>query len=309
LGFLFGILAINLVAYLHARAFTHYARSGTTLAKPETLSVAQKLGVLLTGASHPRPINDRSPADVELEFATHFLTSDHLKLETWHLPCVNARMIVLLFHGHAASKSGLLNEAKIFHELGCECLLVDFRGGGGSTGETCTLGFAEAQDIAAAVSWVRERDPTIPIVLYGQSMGSAAILRATGVDRIQADALILECPFDRLLTTVQHRFEAMGFPDFPMARLLVFWGGVQHGFDAFEHNPVNYAQHVEIPTLIMHGGCDQRVRTSEAEAVASALTGPKSVHVFPDAGHEAYCSRCSEEWRELVRVFLKNQIK
>ena len=43
---------------------------------------------------------------------------------------------------------------------------------------------------------------------------------------VRADAVVLECPFDRLLTTVEHRFELMGVPAFPLARLLTFWGGV-----------------------------------------------------------------------------------
>ena len=309
LGFVSGILSINLVAFLHARAFTHYAATGSALAKPENLSLAQKLGVLLTSASHPRPVNDRPPADVELEFSTHVLPSHDESLEVWHVPCADVRMTVVLFHGHGACKSGLLSEAKIFHELGCECLLVDFRGGGGSTGDRCTFGVAEARDVAAAVTWLRQRNSRLPIVLYGQSMGSAAILRAVGIDEVKADALILECPFDRLLTTVQHRFEAMGVPDFPMARLLLFWGGAQNGFDAFAHNPVDYAQRVQIPTLIMHGATDPRVSTAEAKAVASSLSGPKAFHVFPDAGHESYCRHCSVEWREVGNDFLKEQIK
>jgi hypothetical protein len=41
---------------------------------------------------------------------------------------------------------------------------------------------------------------------------AAAILRAVSAHELSPDALILECPFDRLLTTVQNRFAAMRLP-------------------------------------------------------------------------------------------------
>ena len=75
------------------------------------------------------------------------------------------------------------------------------------------------------------------LVLFGKSMGAAAILRAVGVPRVKADRLVLENPFDRLVTTAGHRFGAMGLPAFPAANLLVFWGGVQLGLDGLAHAP------------------------------------------------------------------------
>jgi pimeloyl-ACP methyl ester carboxylesterase len=305
IAFLLAICAMNLVAYLHARAFTHFAPPGTPLARPETMTISQKLRAVLTGASQPRPVNDRCPADVGLEFATHFVSVDDLRLETWHIPCAGARSLTLLFHGHGGCKSRLLPEAKAFHDLDSECLLVDFRAVGGSTGEVCTLGVSEADDVVACVALARRLRPEVRIILYGQSMGAAAILRAAGVQKLAADALILECPFDRLITTVEHRFEAMGLPVFPMARLLVFWGGAQHGFNAFDHNPVDYARQVSIPTLHLYGARDPRVKADESEAVAMALAGPKSIQVFAEAGHESYLSRCPDQWREVVGEFLR----
>jgi uncharacterized protein len=37
---------------------------------------------------------------------------------------------------------------------------------------------------------------------------------------------------------------ALHIPPFPLAELIIFWGGVQHGFNAFAHNPVTYAAQV-----------------------------------------------------------------
>lgn len=300
-------LLMNLVAYLHARAFTRFAPAGTRLPSPQSMTFAQKLGVLFTGASHPRPVNDIDPGIVKLPFSTLTIPSDDLQLEAWHIPCENARSMVVLFHGHGACKCSLLREARAFHDLGCECLLVDFRAGGGSTGEICTLGVEEADDVGATVRLARDLAPKLPIILFGQSMGGAAILRAVALDQAQADGLIVESTFDRLFTTVQHRFELMGIPTFPMARLLVFWGGAQHGFNAFAHNPVDYARRVTIPTMLMIGAKDAMVRESEVESIHTALAGPKSLHVFPDTGHESYLFRCPDKWTELVHQFLNSR--
>jgi uncharacterized protein len=85
----------------------------------------------------------------------------------------------------------------------------------------------EAEDVAAAFAYARESWPDQPIVLYGVSMGSAAILRAVAHEDVRPAGLILEGAFDRLLTTTRHRFHAVGAPASPAAELLLLWGSVQ----------------------------------------------------------------------------------
>ena len=192
--------------------------------------------------------------------------------------------------------------------MGYSSLLVDFRGSGGSSEAIATIGVLEADDVAAAVAFAREHWPNERLALFGQSMGAVAVLRAVALG-VSADAILVECPFDRMLTTVEHRFEMMGVPAFPMARLLVFWGGVQNGFDAFAHNPVEYAAAVRCPALVMHGASDRHVRTAEAEAVYAALAGPKQWELFAEAGHQAYCFKCPERWAEVVGEFLDEHLR
>jgi uncharacterized protein len=147
-------------------------------------------------------------------------------------------------------------------------------------------------------------DPSLPLILFGQSMGSVAILRANAEHELQARAIIMECPFDRLLSTVENRFTAMGVPAFPFAQLLVFWGGVQHGFNGFRHNPVDYARSVHCPVLQMHGDRDSRVTTAQARAVFDNLAGAKRLEIFPQAGHESYLGVSPEHWQAAVSKFL-----
>jgi hypothetical protein len=256
----------------------------------------------------PRPENAFTPGAVGLPFTTHIISEGPIRLEAWHVPAEASRGLVLLFHGHAACKCGLLTEAAALWRLGYSALLVDFRGSGGSSEAITTIGALEADDVAAAVDYARAHWPGQPLVLYGQSMGAAALMRAVA-HGVAADAIIVECPFDRLLTTVEHRFEAMHVPSFPCARLLLFWGGVQNGFDAFDHNPVEYAAAIRCPALMMHGALDRMVRTGEAESIFAALAGPKRWELFADVGHQSYCLKYPARWTAVVKDFLAHHLE
>jgi dipeptidyl aminopeptidase/acylaminoacyl peptidase len=87
--------------------------------------------------------------------------------------------------------------------------------------------------------------------------------------------------------------------------MLVFWGGWQHGFDGFAHNPVDYAAAVRCPTLLLHGSRDTRATPEEARAVFARLGGPRTIHVFDGLGHESFLARRPEEWRAQVLPFLE----
>ena len=127
---------------------------------------------------------------------------------------------------------------------------------------------------------------------------------------MKADATVLECPFDTLLHTVEARFGAMGVPAFPGAELLVFWGGLQHGFNGFAHNPVDYARSATGPILMLHGAEDRRVTRAQAESIYANLPGEKELHVFDGLGHESYAAKRPEEWKEWVGRFLdKTEMK
>jgi alpha-beta hydrolase superfamily lysophospholipase len=298
------LILINIVAYNHAYAMTHFRDGGAKTGNPETLSFAEKMHALVLGVNIPRPVNQKTPESLGLPFMTELFQGTDGKLESWRIEHPRSKGTVLLVHGYANCKASLLQEAKAFHELGYEAVLLDLRGSGGSDGNETTVGIREADDVAAAAQALQEATSKRPLILYGQSMGSAAILRAIAQSKVQPNAVIIECPFDRLLSTVESRFTAMGVPSFPSARLLVFWGGVQHGFNGFEHNPMDYARSVRCPVLLMHGRHDPRVTQEQAQAIYENLAGEKRFELFPDAGHQPCLSANPKLWRQTVAEFL-----
>jgi alpha-beta hydrolase superfamily lysophospholipase len=301
-------LALNVVAYLHAWSMTHFTRGGTKTLGAERLSALGKVAVLLTGVHVPKPANDATPADFGLPFERHRFRGEAGDLHAWYVPHPRPKALVLLLHGYSGCKSAQLREARAFHDLGYAAFLLDFRGSGDSDGWETTVGYKEAEDVGRAMEYAAGRWPDWPQVLYGQSMGSAAALRAVAVCGARPAALVLENPFDRFLSTVENRFGLMGLPAFPAARLLVFWGGVQHGIPAFDHNPVDYAAQVDCPVLLLHGREDRMVTAAQAEAIFRRLPGPKRLEWFADVGHGPLLGPRPEQWRQAVSQFLTEAV-
>lgn len=285
-------VAMNLVAYRHAYRMTHFSEALTGTRAPNRLSAWERVKVLVTGVTMPRPVCDPMPAGYKAVRVAG-------RLEIWDSE--GEGNLMLMFPGHAQAKSSLIGHAEFFRELGLHSVLVDFRGCGGSAGNVTTVGWDEAEDVAAVVAWARETYPQRRVLVYGVSMGAAAILRAVAARNVRVDGMIVECVFDRFLTTVGHRFQAMKLPAFPFAQCLVFWGGRQLGFNAFAHNPVEYAGQVTVPALVVGGELDPWVKPAETRAVAAAMRGPTTVLVLDGGSHGAFLWVSGEEYRVTVR--------
>lgn len=304
-----GFVAANVMVYKHAYHFTHVTEGERSLA-PESLSFSQKLKILLGGISLPKSENILSPYTNSATFERKTILiptrNNKYKLECWYDKIENAKGIVLLFHGYGGCKSSYELEADYFRQIGYSTLLVDFVGHGGSEGKEISLGYHEADDVKAAFDYMKENYKISTIILYGSSMGAASILRAIAVYDLKATKLILECPFATMKQTVKGRFEVMGVPSQGLAEWLMFWGGVQHGFWAFTHNPKTYSKKVTLPTLLMGGKNDARVKNWEIEVIYQNLGTKKENKelVWINAGHESYIFAEPKIWKQSILSFL-----
>src|ERR1043165_2365372 len=235
-----GFIIVNLMAFSHAWKFTHFSQEpGTRTKGIEKLSTAQKIKTLLLGIDNPKPVNKFTPTK---PYQTIKVKGSEL-LECWEIKTDSAKGTVILFHGYTGNKAAMLGQADEFLAMGYNTLLVDFAGCGGSEGNCTTVGYKEAQDVKACYDYLAQQGEK-NIFLYGVSMGSAAVLKAMHDYPLQPKALIIECPFGTMYQTTCARFKNMGVPSFPMASVLLFWGGVQTGFNPFSHNPEIGRAHV-----------------------------------------------------------------
>lgn len=303
-----GFVLLVWMARQHAYAMTHFAPEGAPrTGSAETLTPTEKLGVLFNGVVLPKPQNDRNPNSLGLEFQTITYPGfgDH-DLESWYIPGPGTGF-VLLFHGYGASKSAVLGYAAQFHEWGFSSLMVDFHGSGGSSGHTTSIGYQEAEDVAASLEWVLLKVPESKrqkVILYGLSMGGAAITRACAELGAAPDGIVLESVFPSFRETVAMRFRLMGLPDFPAADLLLFWGGQQLGIPARLHNPKDYARQITCPVLVLTGKRDLRVPEGSVRGMLGNFAGSAELSVY-DLGHVSFIGAQPEHWGEDVSKFLQ----
>lgn len=293
-------IGANVIAALHAYRFTHFTDAQTKKVKPESLSFGGKLSALFFGANNPRPENTHLPSG---PYETIAIGGDY-PTKAWYMKVPDAKGTVLICHGYSSSKSDMLEKASYFMARGYHTLLIDFMGAGDAAGNRTTIGFDEAKQVAASVAWLRSTGEK-NIIPYGISMGAVAIMKYAAEDTgIKPQALILECPFGTMKETVEARFRIMKLPAFPMADLLLFWGGVENGFDAFEHNPETYAKKIQCPVLLLYGEKDLYVSRSEMDTILQHLPAAKMLKTYPLAGHENYWNRYKDQWMQDVDGFL-----
>lgn len=300
------LASVNVIAFMQARAMTNFIDAGARTRGPEQLSVYDRIAVILSGVSVPRPQNRRTPVDLNIPYETHEIASANgAKLEAWFISGTNEKALAVLFHGYAASKSALLSAALGFRDLGYATLLVDFYGSGGSSGSGTSIGVREADDVAAAAAYGRRKWPDRRLVLYGISMGGAAVLRALAAHGVKPDAVIVEATFDRLLNAGKNRFRAMGLPGSPFAEMLLLWGSVQHGFNFFSHNPIDYARSVNCPVLVLHGEKDERTTVEQARGIALAMGVKARFIAYADVPHIPIVDARGGDWKRDVQIFLQ----
>lgn len=295
---------MNVVAVFHSYKFTHFNDTKTAKTnEPGKLTTGQKISTLLFGVNIPRPENTCVPST----YQTIKLKSNK-EIECWSKHVKKAKGTIILFHGYGGQKSSMLDKATIFHELGYNTLLVDFMGSGGSKGNQTTIGYFEAEQVKTCFDYLINKGEK-NIVLFGTSMGAVSIMKAIHDFNIKPTKIIIECPFGSMYKTVCARFKTMNAPTFPMAGLLVFWGGIQNGFWAFGHNPTAYAKKITCPTLLLYGQQDNKVSKAEIEEIFTNLAGQKYLRIFQNAGHENYLIKYKKEWAKDISLFMKGDKK
>jgi alpha-beta hydrolase superfamily lysophospholipase len=234
-------------------------------------------------------------------------TKDKIKLEGWYGKTDSMpKGTVLLFHGHGSKKTSILEEAIGFRKMGYNTFLLDFRAHGNSGGNTSTIGFFESEDVKLAYDFIKETNEK-NIILWGISMGAAAITKAMNDYPLKPNKIILEMPFASILQAAEGRIKMMGLPSQPLATFIAFWGGAEHGFWAFGMKPVEFVKNIQQPTLLQWGKNDPRVKREETDAIYNNIPSfKKSLVIYEHSGHESLCEKENEKWMQTVRQFLNN---
>lgn len=297
-------ILMNIVAFFHAYKFTHFTDKNVFKTDAKKLTIDNKIQTLLFGVNNPRPKNNSQPTQ---KFETIKLQSNK-QIECWHIKTDSSKGTIILFHGYGGAKSSMIDKSDEFVKQGFSTLLVDFMGSGGSEGNQTTIGFKESEEVKTCVEYLTKLGEK-NVYLFGTSLGAVAIMKSLNDYKLNPKGIIIECPFGSMYQTTCARFNSMKVPSFPMAGLLVFWGGVQNGFWSFRHKPINYAKNIKCPTLLLYGEQDEKVSRKEIDEIYSNLHCNKNLETFSLAGHENYLTKYKEKWLEKVNKFIKTTEK
>lgn len=179
------------------------------------------------------------PADIGLAFEDLTLTTgDGERIHAWYIPADPSRGAVIFFHGNAGNIGHRLDTVRILNALGVDCLMIDYRGYGRSTGRPEESGtYLDAQAAWEHMTQVRGFARS-EIVLFGRSLGSAVAAWLAAEN--EPAGLILESSF----TSVPD-LGAELYPWLPV-RLLS-----RYGYDTRAQ-----LRRVKVPVLVAHSPAD-----------------------------------------------------
>lgn len=239
---------------------------------------------------------------------------DGLRLHGYYLPAENAERTVLLSHGYRGSGFGdFAYIARFLHENHCHLLFVDQRCCGASQGEYITFGAKEQYDIQSWAYALTERNKQkLPIYLYGESMGAATVLMASGHSLPEeVRGIISDCGF----RSMKGQFQDMAASWFHLhwiSLLLLrvdFFCRVLAGFAMKDADTTEAMKRNRRPVLFFHGRKDTYVDLRNSQYNYSVCRAPKELVLIPEARHLCCVYENPRLYREKIMDFFNNYDK
>lgn len=258
-------------------------------------------GSLWKGLKHPKINHPRNGYEEKYEngkawcmaqpMEERYMTSrDGLRLHAYYLRSEDAKRIVLLSHGYRGSGFGdFANTAKFLHENGCDLLFVDQRCCGKSEGRYITFGAKEQWDILDWTNMLAEEDSKdLPIYLYGESMGAAAVLMASGHGFPQkVRGMICDCAFSSMkqqLCDIASGWFHLGYIELLLIRV-DFFCRILAQFKMSDADTEKALAVNKVPVLFFHGSDDTFVNVQNSVRNHAACRAKKELVIINGARH------------------------
>ena len=148
---------------------------------------------------------DPTPADPEalgLKLAAQEFESGGQTLVLWVARPAPGKPAILYFHGNAGNLAARAGRFQRFLDRGYGLVALAYRGSSGSTGTPSET--ALAYDAKRLFARIDTYAGSAPVVIYGESLGSAVALAAIEQSGRQPAALVLEAPFTTLRAVALH---------------------------------------------------------------------------------------------------------
>jgi len=223
-----------------------------------------------------------SPEDIGLDFSDIVFDindahrpGDKLRICAWWIPArVPSDKTVIVIHGYSDAKVGGIAWAPTWHALGWHVLAIDLRAHGESSGQYCTAGFYERDDLDQIIDQVRISKPgaTTHVALFGVSVGAAVAL-ACAARRTDIAAVVVESIYADYRIAVRAHGRRLAMPvefayDWAYALAERISGA---RFD--DVRPTSLIPHIHAPLLLISSGADTFVSRDEHDQLTAAMHG------------------------------------
>jgi alpha-beta hydrolase superfamily lysophospholipase len=215
---------------------------------------------------------------------------------------------VLLFHGVADNRAGMLGYARFLLRDGYSLVMMDARAQGASGGPVATYGWKERNDTRAIVTSLYAHDSVGCLFALGESMGAAIALQSAAIEPRIA-AVVAESSFSNLL---QVSYDYAGFHISPWLGKTIFfpadWMAVrvmeqEGGFRAEDVSPEEAVARRAFPVLLICDGNDHTIPCRHTEAIYRAAKGPKQLWIVPRAVHTGAFGEARKAFEHHVSEF------
>jgi pimeloyl-ACP methyl ester carboxylesterase len=218
---------------------------------------------------------------------------------------------ILLFHGVADNRMGVVEQAMILLPAGYSVTLMDARAHGESEGPAATYGWLERDDTRAIVDALIAAEHPAHIFALGESMGAGIALQSAGADA-RIEAAVAEAPFASLR---EASYDYAGLQKYPWlgktlfapgAWMMLYRGQALAGFSAAGVAPEQSVASRTFPVFLICDVEDTTLPCRHAKRIYAAASGPKSLWIVPRAFHTAALGFEPAEFKRRVLGFFAN---
>ena len=215
---------------------------------------------------------------------------------------------VVLFHGVADNRMGVVEHALVLLRAGYSVTLMDIRAHGESGGKIATYGWLERNDTSAIIDALVATEHPTHIFALGESMGAGIALQSAAVDP-RIEAVVAEASFASLREASYdyaglQRFPLLGKTLFaPGAWVMLARGQFLAGFPASDVAPEHAVAARPFPVLLICDEADRTLPCRHAQLIYAAARGPKSLWIVSQAYHTAALGYQPVEFRRRVLEF------
>lgn len=231
-----------------------------------------------------------TPDQWGLEYEDVWLRAeDGVRLHGWYLPRPGSDRVLLFFHGNGGNISHRQASLEIFHRLGLNQLIIDYRGYGVSEGRPTEPGLY--RDARAAWEHLVEERGLTPdrIVLFGRSLGGA--VAANLAAEVRPGALILESTFSSARDLTRALYP------------LLSWLIVRR----YELDTVARLTEIRCPVLVLHSPDDEIVPYTLGRRVYDAAGKPKAFRMLR-GDHNGGFLLSQPDYERALAGFLSDQL-